>query len=69
MQRDGSRVERVLRDGREYGVVLAAQQQRGHHMHTGGGAVGEPQVVWVAGEAVAALNAGRHLRQQSRVVE
>mmetsp|Transcript_44465 Transcript_44465/g.115048 ORF Transcript_44465/g.115048 Transcript_44465/m.115048 type:complete len:549 (+) Transcript_44465:294-1940(+) len=57
---DAGRVERVLRDGHQEGVRLAADEQLEHAVHRGGGAVRHVQVLRVRGEAVARLHARRH---------
>ena len=59
---EADRVQRVLRDGHKDGVLVIAQQQAHHGVHSLAGAVSQIQEVWVAREAISLLDA---LQQRS----
>ena len=57
------RVERVLGNGHQDGVILIAQQQAHHGMHALAGAVCQVQEVWVAGVPISLLDSLQNIPQ------
>ncbi len=55
-QRDGRRVERVLRDGDHHAVGRPVDEQAQHRLHALAGPVGEEDVLGIGGDAVALLD-------------
>ena len=59
-QRDGRRVERVLRDGDHHTVARPVHEEAQHRLHALAGAVGQEDVLGVGGDPVALLDEVGH---------